>query len=35
MAPLAAIARRRGHGERYEAPVSVPASVEGLTPAFA
>ena len=35
MAPLAAIARRRGHGERYELPAPAPAATDALTPAFA
>ncbi len=35
MAPLAALARWRGHGERYAAPAPAPAVVEGLAPAFA
>ena len=35
MAPLAALARRRGHGDRYAAPAPVPAAAEALAPAFA
>ena len=35
MAPLAAIARRRGHGDRYALPAGAPAAIEALEPALA